>query len=313
MPASADLRRAHAFVASFLGPTPLIQTAAAPNAWLKLECLQPTGSFKVRGALAALSALTEAERRAGVIAASAGNHALGVAFAAKALGVSATVVVPTSASAAKIAALQRFDVKVVRHGDGFSEAEQHALELISASGMTYVSPYNDPLVIAGQASVAAEIEQQLSGATTIVVPIGGGGLASGVSLWARNHPDVNVIGVEADSSLAVSTAVRAGRIAEVEIQSTVADGLAGNIEPNSITPAIIAEHTSSLLSVSEAEIVAAIRFLASDHGLVVEGAGAVSVAALLAGKVNVPGNLVALVTGRNIALALYAELLSGRS
>ena len=304
-PTAADLARASEIVRRHLGPTPVV---AGPDAVLKLECLQPTGSFKVRGALAALSDLAGPARAAGVVTASAGNHGLGVAYAAGVLGIAATIVVPTTASPSKVAALRDFPVTLVEHGDDYAAAERHALA-IAATGPTYVSAYNDAPVIAGNGSVAAEIREQVEGPLTIVVPVGGGGLVSGVGLWGADHPDVRVVGVEAEASTAVSAAVSAGRVVEVAIGATLADGLAGNLEPGSVTPALVAAHTHALVSVTEPEIRHAMRVLAKRHGLVAEGSGAVGLAALLAGKVDVAGRPVAIVTGRNITLASLAKVL----
>jgi threonine dehydratase len=308
MPTEGDLARAWSVVRAHLDPTPVLTTEADEGGLLKLECLQPTGSFKVRGALAAVAALPEPDRVAGVVTASAGNHALGVAFAAGRLGVPATVVVPVTASGAKVEALGRFPVRVRQHGEGYSDAERFALDL-AARGATFVSAYNDPHVIAGQGSLAAELRKQLDGPLTIVAPLGGGGLVAGLSLWAADHRDVRVVGVEAEASQAVSAAVAAGRIVDVAVGPTLADGLAGNLEPGCVTPALIAAHTAALVAVSEREIRRAIRFLAARHGLVAEGAGAVAVAALLAGKVEATGPVVAVVTGRNITLPVLAEVL----
>jgi threonine dehydratase len=312
----ADLARAHEAVRAHLEPTPVVETTAASHAVLKLECCQPTGSFKVRGAIAALSALSEQDRRAGVVTASAGNHGLGVAFAAARLGVPATVVVPATASPAKVAALRKFPIRLVQKGDGYFAAELNALEL-AAEGATYVSPYNDSAVVAGQASIAAEIRQQVDGPITIVAPVGGGGLVAGLCLWATGYVGgavgsagiVRVVGVEARASQAVSAAVDARRVVEVTVSPTLADGLAGNIEPNSVTPGIIAAHCDALTTVSELEIRGAMRFLAAEHGLLVEGSGAVAVAALLAGRVSGIGSPVVVVTGRNISLPTAAEVL----
>jgi threonine dehydratase len=298
VPTAPDLARASEIVRRHLRPTPVV---AGPDAVLKLECLQPTGSFKVRGALAALEGLAGPSRAAGVVTASAGNHGLGVAYAAGVLGIAAVVVVPTTASPSKVAALREFPVTLVLHGDDYAAAERHALD-IASTGPTYVSPYNDTPVIAGNGSVGAEIRDQVDGPLTIVVPVGGGGLVSGVSLWAVGRPDVRVVGVEAEASRAVSTAVSAGGVVEVPIGPTLADGLAGNIEPGSITPALVARHTHSLVTVSEEEIRRAMRYLVQRHGLVAEGSGAVGVAALMAGKVEVAGRPVAIITGRNITL-----------
>lgn len=311
VPSAADLERAADMVRSLLPATPVVETTAGPGGMLKLECFQPTGSFKVRGALAALGALDGAARAAGVVTASAGNHALGVAYAATRLGVTATVVVPTTASPAKVRALRGFPIRLVQHGPDFDAAERHALEL-AGQGPTYVSAYNDTAVIAGQASIARELREQVEGPLTIVTPVGGGGLAAGLSLAAAGRGDLRVVGVEAQASRAVSAAVAAGRVVPVHVDTTLADGLAGNIEAGSITPAIIAEHAHALTHVTESEIQDAIRFLASEHGLLVEGSGAVAVAALLAGRVEPAGRAVALVTGRNVALPVLARVLAAQ-
>ena len=206
-------------------------------------------------------------------------------------------------------ALADFAVELVQHGDDYEAAEAHAISL-AADGPAFISPYNDPNVIAGQATIGHELSDELTPPFTIVAPIGGGGLVAGLSLWATTRPGVRVVGVEADASRAVSAAVARGGIVPVPIASTLADGLAGNLEPDSITPEIIAKYTQALISVSEAEIRDAMRFLAARHGLVAEGSGAVALAALMAGKVEVQGPTVAVVTGRNIALPILAEVLA---
>jgi threonine dehydratase len=296
-------------VAARLRPTPVVPVELpAGQALAKLDCLQPTGSFKLRGALAALAAVGSPGAR--VVAASAGNHALAVVEAARRLGLRATVVVPRTASAAKLAALRRLDADLVTHGTGYEQAERQALKLAEDGGV-YVSAYNDPHVIAGQATWAAETAEQVGGGATLVVPVGGGGLLAGTVLWAAAaRPDMRVVGVEAAASRAVSAAVAAGRIVEVPVGPTLADGLAGNLEPGSITPALAAGRVHALVAVTEAEIERAIRFLAA-NGLVVEGAGAVGVAALLAGRVPLDGPVVVLLSGRNIAAGTLARILGG--
>lgn len=310
-PGAVELARAEQLIRSLLPATPVFDTTAAASAVLKLECVQPTGSFKVRGALAAVAALDGPRREDGVVTASAGNHALGVAYAATRLGVPATVVVPATASPAKVQALRGFAVRLVQHGRNFDAAERHALDL-ATHGLTYLSAYNDTAVIAGQASIAAELREQIDGPLTIVAPVGGGGLVAGLSLAATRHGDMRVIGVEARASRAVSAAVAAGHVIPVDVAATLADGLAGNIEPGSVTPTIIAKHTHALTHVTESEIEHAMRFLAAEHGLLVEGAAAVAVAALLAGKIEPSGRIVAVVTGRNIALPVAARVLAAQ-
>ena len=323
VPSEPDLAAAIAAVRAHLPRSPLIPSPALGDiTWLKLETMQPTGAFKVRGAVAALTALA-ADGVAGVVTASAGNQALGVAWAAERLGMAATVVVATTASPAKRQALARLPVELIVAGDTYDEAEVRAIELAEERGAVYLSPYNDPYVIAGQATICAEITAQLPAheATvqqplTIVAGVGGGGLVAGLGLWAaRLHPErvVRIVGVEARQSLAMSAAVRAGRTVPVPIGLTLADGLAGNLEPGAVTVDLVRRHVETLVAVSEAELEEALRWLARAHGLVVEGAGAAGVAALLAGKVVAgPGPTVAILTGRNIALETYAAVLRGQ-
>lgn len=295
-------------VAAHLRPTPVVplELPGGVEVLAKLDSLQPTGSFKLRGALAALSALGSPGVR--VVGASAGNHALALVEAARRLGLRATVVVPRTGSPAKLAALRRLHADLVVHGDDYDQAERHALELADAGG-AYVSAYNDPHVIAGQATWAAETAAGLPGGATLVVPVGGGGLLAGTLLWAADRPDVRVVGVEAAASRALSAAVAAGRVVAVPVAPTLADGLAGNLEAGSVTPALARGRVHAIVAVTEEEIERAIRFLAAS-GLVVEGSGAVGVAALLAGRVAADGGTVAvLLTGRNIAAGTLARVL----
>jgi threonine dehydratase len=285
IPTLEDVRAAEARIRPFLPPTPLVESDGFT---LKLESFQPTGSFKVRGALAALTRSDEP-----VVCASAGNHGLAIAWAAAQLGIDATVVVAETASPAKIAAIRRFPATLVLHGADYDEAERHALSL----GGRYVSPYNDTDVIAGAGTVALE----LVGAETIVVPIGGGGLASGIGLATS----ARIVGVVPDASPAMQAAVRG--VPEVDVRPTIADGLAGNIEPGSVTVGLCAGRVEEIVAVSEEQIAEAMRFLASEHGLAVEGSGAVALAAARAG--GVPSGAVVLVTGRNVTLETLATAL----
>lgn len=307
-PTPGDLDAAWSTVREHLVATPVdLGAGTAEDPVLKLESLQPTGSFKIRGALNALGTLDPGVR---VVTASAGNHGLGVAFAARVLGCQATVVVATTASRAKVDQLRRLGVDLVETGTSYDDAEAHALGL-AAEGARFLSGYNDPAVIAGQGTIGLELDEQLPGPLTIVCGVGGGGLASGLGLWASGRPDVRVVGVEAEVSTAVSAAVAAGHQVSVPVGETLADGMAGNIEPGSVTVDLVAHYVDELVTVSEAEIRSAICFLAGERGYVAEGAGAVPVAALRAGKVAVRGRPVAVVSGRNIALPTLAAVLAG--
>ena len=315
-PVARDFERARAVVAKHLPPTPLINSiVAGREILLKLETFQPTGSFKVRGAIAAMSALPAGSR---VVTASAGNHALGIAWASVRLGVSATVVIAETASPAKRSALEALPVELIVHGPDYDAAEAHGL-LVAADPerhATYVSPYNDPHVIAGHATVLDEILAQRTSdrPLTVVVPGGGGGLLAGIALRAKVlasvHRPITIHGVESSQSTGLSTSVRAGRWTEVEIGRTVADGLAGNLEPGSITVDLLKGKTAGFVTVSDEQIGDAIRALVRSHGLVAEGGGAAALAAIRSGAIpEGEGDLVAIVSGRNIALPVLAAIL----
>ena len=309
VPTEDQLAAAYDVVSAHLERTPVVPlrlSGIAGPVLAKLDTMQPTGSFKVRGALAACAAY--AAEGARIVTASAGNHGLGIAYAATRLDVPATVVVPETGSPAKVAALRGFDVDLRQIGRSYDEAEQAALDIAAREGR-FVSPYNDPHVIAGQATLARELLDQVDPAT-VLVPVGGGGLAAGTARVLTDRPGWRVIGVEAARSPVVSSAMAAGRVVPVDVGETIADGLAGNIEPDSITPALLAAAGTPVSGASEPAIRSAVVQLATEAGLVVEGSGAVGVAALQEGLVETSGVTVVLLTGRNIATGLLCELLA---
>jgi threonine dehydratase len=313
VPDASDVAAAAALVRRHLGVTPVVPAPLlGREVWLKLETLQPTGSFKVRGALVAVTAALARDAAAAIVTASAGNHGLGVAFAADRLGATATVVVPTNASEAKQEAIERFAVKLLRHGTSYDEAEAHALALAEA-GAIFVSPYNDPDVIAGQGTIAIELHEQVPGLTSIVTPIGGGGLASGIGLAASTFDGLRVFGVEAAQSPAMRSALDAGAPVSITPGPTLADGLAGNFEDGSVTFDLIRKTVADVVTVPEEDIAAAMRYLAYEHGIVAEGSGAVGVAALLTRRVTpaAVGATAVVITGRNISPATLARVLAG--
>jgi threonine dehydratase len=299
------LGKAREVVAAALPPTPLIPAPGLGDGMLlKLESFQPTGSFKVRGALAALAAAGNT----GVVTVSTGNHALGVAWAAQRLGIPATVVVPASASPAKLASLRRFPATLLMYGHRYEEAEQHARSLATGH-LRYLSASSDPNVIAGQATIGFELLTQLNGNCTVICGVGGGRLACGLGLAASRSSRMTVIGVEAAASPAMSTAIRSERVIPVEVRDTLADGLAGNLEPGTVTVNLIRDHIRRLIAVTDDQIVNAIRYLAREHGLIAEGAGAAPVAAILTGLIPVTGQTVAIISGRNITPRALADVL----
>lgn len=294
-------------VKQHLDPTRLMSLAG--NRFLKLESRQPVGSFKIRGAVAAVSRLPAGSR---VVTASAGNHAIGVAWAAQTLNQHATIVVPETASPRKLEILREMDAEVIQVGISFDDAEAHALRLADAGGV-YISAYNDPHVIAGQATILDELLSEIEGDFTVVVPVGGGGLIAGIAMRAAriNDRTISVVGVEAEASQAVSASVAAGEVVGVSVQESLADGLAGNIEAGSITVDILQAHLPRFVTVSEAAIRSAIRELYTDHDLVAEGAAATSYAAMQSR--TIAGPVVALLTGRNIDRAVLRDIVSGTS
>lgn len=307
----ASLDRAQEAVSLHLTPTPLIpfHGAGLPvPVLLKYEGAQPTGSFKVRGAVAALTAY--AAEGSPVVTASAGNHALGIAYGSQLLGAHATVVVPRTGSPAKIRALREYPIDLVLEGDDYDGAEAHALSL-AAGGMKYVSAYNDEHVIAGQSTLVGEVSQALAEDFTIVVPTGAGGLVSGTALGARRAAyDIRVVGVESASCHAVSAAVAAGHVVRVPVGDTIADGLVGNIEPTSLTPLIVRECGVRLVDVGEQSIRRSVREFAVATGLVAEGSSAAALAALRDGLIPTDRPVVLVVSGRNISPDLLATILT---
>ena len=303
------IARAREVVRRHLPVTPLVRIDLAgfdAPAYLKLETLQPTGAFKVRGALAAMSA-ARAQGQS-VVTASAGNHGLGTAYAAQALGAEATIFVPENAAAPKVAVLGEYPVDLRLVGRSYDAAEAAALTFAEQTGATFISAYSHPDVIAGQATVMTEILDQLSGPFQIVVPVGGGGLASGIALAAPDR--VRVLGVESARSTAVSASMAAGRIVAVPVGDTIADGLAGNLGPGTMTPQVLRDRGAAVVSVEEEAVRAAVRYLATKHGLVVEGSGAVGIAAAHGGLVGIDRPTVFVITGRNIAATTLAEILA---
>jgi threonine dehydratase len=302
----ADILAARRRIAGIAQPTPLehsrpLSAYTGAEVYLKLECAQVTGSFKLRGAANAI--LADGARRP-VLACSAGNHALGMAHAAALAGVEATLVVPETASPAKLAALERYPARVLRLGAGYDEAEAAALRLAQEEGLRFVSPYNHPDVVAGQGTLGAEILEQLPGAEALIVGVGGGGLIGGVGLWAKAmNPNIRVIGVQAENSAAMLASLRADQIVTAPDLPTLADGLAGGIEPGAITFPLVQRVADTLIAVSEAQIAAAMRWAFHEHHLIVEGSAAVTIAALLNGLVaGIAGRrVVALLCGRNVA------------
>ncbi len=279
--------------------------------FLKAECLQRSGSFKIRGAYNKISRLTKEEKKRGVIAASAGNHAQGVALAASLHDIKSTIVVPEYAPLTKINATRNFGAEVILKGAGFDEAVAYSRELQKERGLTYVHAFEDELVIAGQGTIGCEIAEELPQATVVVVPIGGGGVISGIAIAVKKLiPGVRVIGVEAKNIAVINKSLEAGKPVEVPSRSTIADGIAIK-RPGDLSLEIIKENVDEVVEVTEEEIADGIFHCVQNSHLVVEGAGAAGVAALLANKIKLSaGDVVcAVLCGGNIDGNLLARVL----
>jgi threonine dehydratase len=312
-PTNDQLEHAREIIARTLVPTPtVIIPVRGRNVFVKLESLQVTGSFKVRGALAAVDAAHLDDPGGAVITASAGNHGLGVAYASNLLGVRATVVVPSNASVAKVKKLATFDIELIQFGSSYDDAQAHALDLAEERSIRFISPFNDSDVIAGQATVFQEMLLQAPELEHVVVSVGGGGLMSGTLITrdAQGRSDIRVTGVQPEESSALYHVLRGVAMSDVEHRPTIADGLAGGGDEGAITNEIIAKSGVELVLVPEVEIRRAVREIAENNGLVMEGSAAAAFAAIAVNRVDDETSKIGFIaSGRNIAHELFVELL----
>lgn len=312
----SDIHSARERINPIINPTPLVSDAKASaqlnaHILLKAESLQRAGSFKIRGAFNKISRLSDEEKARGVITASAGNHAQGVALAAKLNGIRSTIVLPEFAPLTKIMATKHLGGEVIMQGKTFDEAVEHSRVLQSEHGFTYVHAFDDDHIIAGQGTIGLEIAEAKPETNTIVVPIGGGGIISGIAIAAKEMiPNVRVVGVQAANVAPVRPSLAAGHPVEIDYKPTIADGIAIK-RPAERTLAIIRDYVDEIVEVTEEEISDAIFHLAQNAHLVVEGAGAAGVAALLAHKITVEAgeNVCAVLCGGNIDGNLLARII----
>jgi threonine dehydratase len=278
--------------------------------YLKLECFQPVGVFKIRGAVNKICSLSSSELERGLVTASSGNHGLAVAYAAKIYGAKAVVVVPENAVKEKVEAIDSYGAEIVKYGKDYDEAYSKALEIQKEAGTTFVHPFDDPFVIAGQGTVGLELLDDVPDLNAIIVPIGGGGLISGVSIAAKTlNPQLRIVGVQSEGAPAVYRSWRAGKIVEVDSVNTVADGLAAR-KPLELTFGIIKRYVDAILLVSEEEIGDAVLALLHKAHILAEPSGAASLAALLFKYHPKPKEKVAvIVSGANISIDYLASLL----
>ncbi|WP_366474079.1 threonine/serine dehydratase [Sphingomonas sp.] len=310
-----DVQAASDRIAGLVERTPLVEAKiAGARAWLKCECLQTGGAFKLRGATNRLLQLDEEQRRRGVVAFSSGNHARGVAIAARRLGIQATIVMPSDAPAVKIEGTRAEGAEIVFFDRARESREAIAAKLAGELGATVVPSFDDPMIVAGQGTVGLEILEQLAQAgepspRRIVVPTGGGGLASGIALAC---PDAEILCVEPEGWDDMRRSLELGEIVPVPggAPPTLCDALqTPRVSP--ITFGILKGRGAKAVAVGESEIVDAVRFAWAEHGLVVEPGGAAALAALLSGKVEPADGTVAMVSGGNVDPALHARIVGG--
>jgi threonine dehydratase len=323
LPVTAEaIEAAAGALGAHLPPTPLqysraFTAKAGCHVYVKIEGVQPTRSFKVRGALNKLIRMPAEQRAAGVITASAGNHGQGVAYAAQTFGVPATVYVPDNANDLKVQAIRRLGSRVVHFGRSYNEAYLESRRAQEAGGATFVHAFDDPDVVAGQGTVAVELLRQLdalaAGADTILVPVGGGGLVSGISLYVKERrPGVQVIGVEPDGADALTRSLEAGRLVTLDRVTTMADGLAASA-PGPLTLRIAQEHVDGMVRVAESEMLRAIRLFFEWEHLLAEPAGAAALAALLYHhRPHASERVVVILSGANVTDDVMVRALRAR-
>lgn len=309
-----DVYRAKYVLSKVIRNTELIEAPKLNpgcSVFLKPENLQVTGSFKVRGAYYKISQLTEEEKSHGVIACSAGNHAQGVALGATACGIKSLICLPQGAPISKVEATKRYGAEICLVPGVYDDAYQKALELKEEKGYTFVHPFNDANVIAGQATIGLEILDEQPDVDIVLVPVGGGGLISGVAFAMKTlNPHIKVYGVQAEGAPSMKVSIEEGAIKRLEGVHTIADGIAVK-EPGSLTYELCSKYVDGIITVSDDEVSAAILALMEQHKLIAEGAGAVSVAAAMFNKVPLEGKkVVCLVSGGNIDVNILSRVIT---
>ena len=269
------------------------------DVWLKLENEQLTGSFKIRGAYHAIATLSQEERARGVVTASAGNHGRGIALAAQHFKIPATIFVPRTAPRVKIDGMRECNATIDAEAAHYDDAHARAVAFAAEQDVTYLDPCAGAALVAGQGTVALEIIEQVPGVASVIVPVGGGGLLGGMGAFLRTtRPDVRIIGAQSVNTNAMARALEAGHLVDVPVLPTLADGLAGAIDEHGLD---VGRHAlDDLITVEEADVAAAIAFLAKEENVIAEGSGAVGVAALLTGAVRPVEPVVVVISGGNI-------------
>lgn len=291
--------------------SPYYSALAGANVYFKLENLQHTGSFKVRGALNKVLSLTPAERDRGVVTASTGNHGAATAFSLGKFEASGIVFVPQGPSSGKVQAIERLGAEVRYYGDDGAVTEAHARQYARDNSLAYISPYNDPQVIGGQGTIAVELAKQLDQIDMVFVALGGGGLISGIAGYLKSiHPHVKIIGCSPANSQVMIESIKAGQILDLPSLPTLSDGTAGGVEPDSITFELCRDLADDYETVSETEIKASLRQYMQVHHMLIEGSAAVALAACLKQGHHLAGkNVVVILCGANISLETLKGIL----
>jgi threonine dehydratase len=311
------IRDARNAIMPFVKPTPLMRSQflsnlCGCNLFLKLENLQITNSFKIRGAFNKLLHLSAEEKTKGIITASAGNHGQAVAFAAQKLNYPARIVVPKTTPKIKIDGIKKYGAGLVLFGDIYDKAEQKAKDLARKDGCAYISPYDDELIIAGHGTIGLEIIEALPSVDMVIVPVGGGGLISGISVALKSiKPSVQVIGVQSEASPVMYESLKVGTIVDAQKTATIAEGLSGGIEEGSITFEIVQKWVDGVLLVKEETIRHAVYLLWTHEKQVAEGSGAAAIAPIIENKALFRDKtVVSVVTGGNIDDDLFTTILA---
>lgn len=310
-----DIQKARETIKDIINHTEMSHSISASKllnseVYIKFENTQRTGSFKFRGAYNKISNLSPEEKKRGVVASSAGNHAQGVALSASLAGVKATIVMPENASISKASATRGYGAEVVLQGEIYDEAFEHAKKLEKEHGFTFVHPYQDPFVIAGQGTIGIEILEKVPNLDTVIVPIGGGGLISGISLAVKSiNPKCRVIGVQSDRFPGMSNLYKREPLSQVTRAATIADGIAIKKPSPEIYESFISKYVDEVVTVTDDEIAEAIVFLMERAKTVAEGAGAAAMAAAMSRSLNLGKRCCIIVCGGNIDLNIVAKII----
>lgn len=311
----ADIQKARELIKDIICPTDMSHSISASKllgseVYFKFENTQRTGSFKFRGAYNKISNLTAEEKARGVVASSAGNHAQGVALSATLAGVKATIVMPENASISKASATRAYGAEVILKGEIYDEAYEHALKLEKEHGYTFVHPYQDPFVIAGQGTIGLEILEKVPDLDTVIVPIGGGGLISGVALAVKSiNPKIRVIGVQSDRAAGMKQMFKHEPLSVNKKAATIADGIAIKNPSPVMYENFISKYVDEVVTVSDDEIAEAIVFLMERAKTVAEGSGAASMAAAMSRSLQLGKKCCVIISGGNIDLNLVAKII----